>query len=124
MWFIYKYEGPSATYNVPLAARLAGRLDSAALVAAIGDVVTRHESLRTVFAETDGVAWQQILPAHAVEVPVAMTEVCDGPELTTAVAQTRAVPIRPGHSDPDPRRSVQGVSHRTRVGVGGASHRC
>ncbi|WP_275581179.1 non-ribosomal peptide synthetase [Mycobacterium riyadhense] len=88
LWFIYKYEGPSATYNVPLAARLAGRLDSAALVAAIGDVVTRHESLRTVFAETDGVAWQQILPAHAVEVPVAMTEVCDGPELTTAVAQT------------------------------------
>ncbi|MCV7197660.1 non-ribosomal peptide synthetase [Mycobacterium angelicum] len=86
LWFIYKYEGPSATYNVALAARLIGRLNSAALVAAIGDVVARHESLRTVFAEAEGVAWQQILSAEAVRVPVAVQKVSDGSEAAAAVA--------------------------------------
>ncbi|KAA1242931.1 non-ribosomal peptide synthetase, partial [Mycobacterium simiae] len=85
--FSYKYEGPSPTYNVALAARLTGTLNSPALVAAIGDVVARHESLRTVFAEADGVPWQRILPAAAVKVSVALAEVGDGPELAAAVAQ-------------------------------------
>jgi len=102
LWFIHKYEGPSATYNVALAARLIGRLNSAALVAAIGDVVARHESLRTVFAETDGVPWQQILAAEAVQVPVAIGEVSDGPQSAAAVAKaaqhrfnlTTEIPVR------------------------------
>ncbi|WP_139331250.1 condensation domain-containing protein, partial [Mycobacterium sp. IS-1264] len=86
LWFIYKYEGPSATYNIPLAIRFTGGLDTAALTAAIGDVVTRHESLRTVFAEADGTPWQQILPAETVASPVVAREVSDRQELAAAVA--------------------------------------
>ena len=42
-------EGPSALYNNPLALRLEGDLDAGALEAALGDVISRHEVLRTVF---------------------------------------------------------------------------
>ncbi|WP_280469686.1 non-ribosomal peptide synthetase, partial [Nocardia brasiliensis] len=73
LWFIHRLEGPSATYNIPLAVRLRG-VDVAALTAAIGDVVARHETLRTVFVETDGVPGQRVLAAADVEVPVQVTE--------------------------------------------------
>ena len=59
-------EGPSATYNIPIALRLEGDLDVVALEAALADVVARHESLRTIFLEEDGQAFQQILSAEQV----------------------------------------------------------
>ncbi|RFZ25072.1 Dimodular nonribosomal peptide synthase [Mycobacterium marinum] len=75
MWFLHKYEGPSATYNIPLAVRLTGEIDAVALCAAIVDVVARHESLRTLFTESDGIPCQQVLAVEDVDVPVVVTEV-------------------------------------------------
>ena len=76
LWFLHRLEGPSATYNIPFVLRLQGPLDTAALAAAVGDVVTRHESLRTVVAENaDGTPEQRILPADEANAPFLVTDV-------------------------------------------------
>ncbi|MYS78909.1 non-ribosomal peptide synthetase/MFS transporter [Embleya scabrispora] len=54
MWFLAQYEPDGAAYNMPLVLRLTGRPDEDALVAALTDVVARHEVLRTVYPSVDG----------------------------------------------------------------------
>ncbi|MFC9977666.1 amino acid adenylation domain-containing protein [Spirillospora sp. NPDC127200] len=73
LWFLHQ-TGAGATYNVPIALRLTGDLDTAALTAALGDVMERHEILRTVFPDDDGAPYQQVLPAAAPLLHRAATE--------------------------------------------------
>ncbi|KJS51769.1 hypothetical protein VM98_35345, partial [Streptomyces rubellomurinus subsp. indigoferus] len=50
-----------------MALRLSGALDREALAAALADVVVRHESLRTVFPEDEGVPYQRVLEGVVAE---------------------------------------------------------
>ncbi|MEU2250578.1 amino acid adenylation domain-containing protein [Streptomyces sp. NPDC019224] len=75
LWFLHRMDGPSATYNMPLALSLDGGLDRPALHAALADVVARHESLRTVFRETDGVPYQVVLSAAEAHPALPVTEI-------------------------------------------------
>ncbi|GAA4449301.1 non-ribosomal peptide synthetase [Phytohabitans houttuyneae] len=64
LWVLHQLDGGStAAYNFPIVMRVRGPLDLAALRAAVGDVMARHEALRTVFAERDGRPVQRIVPA-------------------------------------------------------------
>ncbi|MFL5382886.1 MAG: non-ribosomal peptide synthetase, partial [Longimicrobiaceae bacterium] len=70
LWFIDRLEPGSAVYNIPVARRLAGALDEAALERALGEIVRRHETLRTVFREVDGSPVQVIAPFDGFALPV------------------------------------------------------
>ncbi|MBO0678251.1 amino acid adenylation domain-containing protein [Mycolicibacterium sp. S2-37] len=67
-WFAYRVDGPSVVNNIPFAARLRGPCDVDALAAAIGDVIDRHEILRTVYREIDGVPYQIVQDPEPVDV--------------------------------------------------------
>ncbi len=54
LWFFDRLEPGSAAYNVPVALRIAGWIERAVLAAVLGEVVRRHEVLRTTFEERDG----------------------------------------------------------------------
>jgi len=75
LWFLDRLEGASATYTIPLALRVQGVLERAALEAALGDLVERHESLRTIFPDTLGVPRQVILDAGVARPRLAVTAV-------------------------------------------------
>ena len=59
MWVLNTLDATSSAYNLPVAVDLRGELDGAALQLALGDVLNRHEILRTVYPQRPPV--QQIL---------------------------------------------------------------
>jgi hypothetical protein len=65
LWFLNRFQGAVATYNMPFAFRIGGALDVEALGVALDDVIARHESLRTIFPDIDGVPCQQVVAASA-----------------------------------------------------------
>ena len=70
LWFFDQFEPGSPFYNIPAAVRLKGALDADALARALGEIVRRHESLRTTFAVRDGQPVQVIAPVGRVTMPV------------------------------------------------------
>src|SRR6185437_15541303 len=78
LWFLEQFHGRGTAYNLPFAWRLRGRLDARALADALGDVVARHESLRTVFRVEDGEPFQHIIPAGQADVPLTVTAAAPG----------------------------------------------
>ncbi|HYH82950.1 MAG TPA: amino acid adenylation domain-containing protein, partial [Longimicrobium sp.] len=70
LWFLDRMEPGSTAYNLPNAVRMGGALDEAALERALGEIVRRHEALRTTFAEADGSPVQVIAPFGGFALPV------------------------------------------------------
>ncbi|NLV81180.1 MAG: amino acid adenylation domain-containing protein, partial [Rhodococcus sp.] len=101
MWFLNRFDGSAAAYNIPMALRMSGVLDVDALRSAVRDVVARHETLRTVYPETDSGPAQVVLPPSdaVTELDVVDATAEQLPELLVALAGTRfdvtgEVPLR------------------------------
>ena len=69
-WFVDQVTGSTAAYNIPVALRLRGDLNVAALERSLTEIVRRHEILRTRFAVEDGRPMQVIDPAPQLALPV------------------------------------------------------
>ncbi|MCX4819023.1 amino acid adenylation domain-containing protein [Streptomyces sp. NBC_01142] len=78
LWFLGQLEGENPAYNIPVAVRLTGELDTDALAAAVRDVVGRHEALRTRYPDTEGRPRQEVLDADAVRIDLPVTELREG----------------------------------------------
>ncbi|MEU6672495.1 amino acid adenylation domain-containing protein, partial [Streptomyces sp. NPDC046727] len=91
LWLLNRIQGATAaTYNVPIALRLTGRLDREALAAALGDVIARHESLRTLFLESaDGTPYQKVLEPEEARLSLPVAEIAEE-SVTAAVADVVA----------------------------------
>ncbi len=70
LWFLHKVEPGLTAYNMPEVYRIHGALNVVALEAALGAMIERHESLRTIFIEIDGAPVQQIVPAAPFRLPI------------------------------------------------------
>ncbi|MEV0267845.1 amino acid adenylation domain-containing protein [Hamadaea sp. NPDC050747] len=74
MWFLEQLTPGGTEYLVPLVLRLRGKLDIPALTRALGDLVARHDILRTRYELRDGEPVQVVDPPVAVELPVLTTD--------------------------------------------------
>jgi amino acid adenylation domain-containing protein len=65
LWFLEQLDPGNTAYHVPYALRLSGFLDTTALERSLGEIVRRHEVLRTTFVVVKGESEQVIHPAQA-----------------------------------------------------------
>jgi amino acid adenylation domain-containing protein len=70
LWFLEQLRPGGSAYNVPVALRLRGVLDVGALERTLGEIVRRHEALRTSFAVQGDEPVQVIAPAADFHLPV------------------------------------------------------
>src|SRR5690606_38868959 len=78
IWFINQFDVTSPVYNMPAAFDVLGDLDTSALRAALVDVMSRHEPLRTVYPlGDDGLPEQSVLDADDAAEQLAWQETDD-----------------------------------------------
>ncbi|HEX6355794.1 non-ribosomal peptide synthase/polyketide synthase [Actinophytocola sp.] len=77
LWLVDQLEGPGGIYSVPMAIRLRGTVDVAALESALADVVARHETLRTIHPAHDGQPHQLVLAPDAARPELAVVSVTE-----------------------------------------------
>ncbi len=75
LWFIDRFEG-SIQYHIPSVLVLKGKLNKKALIYSIKSIIERHEVLRTVIKDRDGVPYQQIKESKEWEL-----EIIDGKKI-------------------------------------------
>ncbi|MQS17843.1 NAD-dependent epimerase/dehydratase family protein [Streptomyces kaniharaensis] len=86
MWLMDHLGQGGALYNVPLATRLCGPLDPAALATALTALTERHAVLRTHYRRRGDEPYQEAAPVTPVPLPVVDATEPDAPALLAAEA--------------------------------------
>ncbi|HET7695312.1 MAG TPA: condensation domain-containing protein [Vicinamibacterales bacterium] len=86
IWFAEQLSPGTCAYLVPVAIRIRGSLDRAALARALGEIVARHDALRTTFPLVDDRPVAQVAPPRPV--PLAIED------MTTADPSAREEAVR------------------------------
>ncbi|MGC2062824.1 MAG: condensation domain-containing protein, partial [Thermodesulfovibrionales bacterium] len=71
LWFLDQLDPGSPAYNIPLAIRLSGHLNVGALQQSLGEILSRHEVLRTTFVTENDQPLQRIALATGFNLPEA-----------------------------------------------------
>ncbi|MCZ8027945.1 MAG: condensation domain-containing protein, partial [Microcystis sp. M49629_WE12] len=93
LWFLAEFESNSSFYNIPLALRLEGNLNSEILIQSLEEICDRHEALRTNFITVDGIP-TQVIQTRTWTVTVVDLQHLSGSEQAIAsqeLAQNQAV---------------------------------
>jgi len=93
LWFLAEFESNSSFYNIPLALRLEGNLNSEILIQSLEEICDRHEALRTNFITVDGIP-TQVIQARTWTVTVVDLQHLSGSEqaiTSQELAQNQAI---------------------------------
>lgn len=69
-WILQQLEPENPVFNRPLALRVTGNLDLGVLTRSLGEIVKRHEALRTIFPERFGEPLQIVNPPEIINLDI------------------------------------------------------
>ena len=96
LWFFHQLDPDSTAYNIPGAVRLAGLLNLPAFDQALGEIVRRHETLRTTFPAREGLPAQVIHPPQSQPLPIInLSELSPGDQARATEQLAVAEALRP-----------------------------
>jgi amino acid adenylation domain-containing protein len=94
LWFMSRLDPRSPAFNIPASFELKGTLDVSALEQTFGEIVRRHEALRTTFDEVEGAPVQLVNPAQPFSLPVTDLGRLSEPEQRQEVARRSFEEVR------------------------------
>ena len=89
LWFLAQLEGPGGTYTVPFVLRFVVPVEFSVVEAAVGDLVRRHQVLRTIYPDRSGVPYQQVLEGDDAR-PVLHQVSCQENQLSEVLSSAAA----------------------------------
>ncbi len=92
-WFLWQLDPQASTYHIPVALRLHGTLDVAALQHSFDRLLERHEALRTVFRHEQGDTLQVLLANACLNITVEPMSALDEAQLRELIASEVARPF-------------------------------
>jgi amino acid adenylation domain-containing protein len=84
LWFLDKLAG-SKNYHIPFVLSAKGSLEKTILESAFNAIINRHESLRSVFIEEDGIPFQEIKTENSWSLK--FTDIVSSPERQALIVQ-------------------------------------